>query len=87
MKLKYRFIINNVAGDNIAVPVGKESNFKGYIRLNETGKDIFEMLKKNVSREKIVSELQKKYPQADTDSINKSVENILNKLEESGLLI
>ena len=87
MKLKCKFVINTVAGENIAVPVGSESAFHGYIKLNESGKDIFEALKKDTSREKIIEKLQKKYPDAKAEEIAESVDDIIGKLTESGLLI
>ena len=46
MKLKYQFVINNVAGETVAVSVGDTSGrFNGYIKLNETGAFIFKKLK------------------------------------------
>ena len=46
MKLKYEFVINNVAGETVAVSVGNnDGRFNGYIKLNETGAFIFKMLK------------------------------------------
>ena len=87
MRLKCKFVINDVAGESIAVPVGKDSSFRGYIRLNETGKDIFAELKKETNREKIIKVLQKKYPDAQVKEIAESVDEILTKLESAGLII
>ena len=87
MKLKCKFVINTVAGENIAVPVGKDSAFRGYIKLNLTGKDIFEALKKDTSREKIVEDLREKYPEADEKDIAESVDDIIEKLSSAGLLV
>lgn len=87
MKLKYKFVINNIQGDNIAVPVGKDSAFKGYIKLNDTGKDIFEALKKDTTREKIIESLLKKYPDASENDTADSVDDIIKKLTGAELLI
>lgn len=87
MKLKYKFVINNIQGDNIAVPIGKDNAFKGYIRLNDTGKDIFEALKKDTTREKIIESLLKKYPDASESDTADSVDDIIKKLTEAELLI
>ena len=87
MKLKCKFVINSVAGELLAVPVGKESGFRGYIRLNETGKDIFELLKKDTDRGKIISALKNKYPDAKEDEIIESVDNILSKLNSAELIV
>ncbi|MBO4692876.1 MAG: PqqD family protein [Clostridia bacterium] len=87
MKLRCKFVINCVAGENIAVPVGKEAGFKGYIRLNETGRDIFELLRKETTREKVISSLQKKYPDGTAEEITESVDDIIGKLASAGFLI
>lgn len=87
MKLKCKFVINTVAGENIAVPVGKDTAFHGYIKLNSTGKDIFEALKKDTSREKIIKDLQNKYPEAKTEEIAESVDDIIGRLTSAGLLV
>lgn len=86
MKLKCKFVINNVAGENIAVALGANTAFKGYIRLNETGKDIFEMLKKDTTREKIIESLKKSYPDATEAELAESVDGIIEKLNGAGLL-
>ncbi|MBR4910167.1 MAG: PqqD family protein [Clostridia bacterium] len=87
MKLKCQFVINNVAGECIAVPVGKNSDFHGYIKLNETGKDVFELLKKDTDRAKIISALAAKYPEATAAEIEESVDNVINKLKAADMLI
>lgn len=88
MKLKYEFVINDVAGTSIAVPVGENSSeLKGYIRLNDTGASIFKLLKDDISEEKIVESLLKEYEGATKEEITKTVSEFLGKLKESGVLI
>lgn len=87
MRLACKFVINNVAGDNIAVPVGNDSPFRGYIRINNTGKDIFELLKNDTDRGTVILELQKMYPDAKTEEIEESVDDVLGKLSSAGLLV
>lgn len=87
MKLKCKFVINTVAGETIAVPVGAGSDFKGYIRLNETGKDIFAALEKETNRESVIEELIKKYPDAAREEICESVDDIIARLSSAELLI
>lgn len=87
MRLKCKFVINSVAGEIIAVPVGRECEFKGYIKINETAKDIFDILKNDVERKDIISALSDKYPDAEIKDIQESVDDVLNKLKAAGLLI
>ena len=87
MRLACKFVINKVAGDNIAVPVGADIPFRGYIRINETGKDIFELLKNDTDRRTVISELKKMYPDAEDKEISESVDDVIEKLSSAGLLI
>ncbi|MBO7520082.1 MAG: PqqD family protein [Clostridia bacterium] len=87
MKLKCKFVINTVAGENIAVPVGKDSAFKGYIKLNGTGKEIFEELKSDTDREKIIEKLREEYPEAAESEIAESVDDIIGRLTAAGLIV
>lgn len=87
MKLKCKFVINTIAGDRIAVPVGSNSPLKGYIKLNSTGKDVFEMLSKDTSRDEIIAQMQKKYPDTDPEDISSSVDAMIEKLASADLLI
>lgn len=88
MKLKIDFVINRVAGETIAVSVGdNDGRFNGYIKLNETGAFIFEALKKDVTREEIISDLMKEYPDATESDAAESVDNLITKLSEAELLV
>ena len=45
MKLKYKFIVQNVSGKPVAVAVGKDNErFNGMITLNDSGAEIFKLL-------------------------------------------
>lgn len=88
MKLKYEFVINNVAGEIVAVSVGNtEGAFNGYIKLNETGAFIFKELKNNTTREAIITKLMGEYPDATENDATESVDELLKKLGEAELLI
>lgn len=88
MKLKYNFVINNVAGETVAVSVGdNDGRFNGYIKLNETGAFIFKMLKKETTREEIINALCAEYPDATQDAAIESVDILLEKLKKADLLI
>lgn len=88
MKLKYNFVVNKVACETVAVAVGNTAgNFNGYIKLNETGALIFRMLKKDVTREDIISALIAEYPDATQQDAADSVDELLEKLKEADLLV
>lgn len=87
MKLKYDFVINNVAGSTVAVPVGSEERkFNGYVRLNETGAVIFKLLQKGAELNELVDALGKEYPNTDKKEIEDTVNEFVNNLKESDVL-
>ena len=56
MKLKYNFVMNDVAGKKVAVAVGDDLiRFNGFIKMNDTGAFIFNMLKNDVTQEDITA--------------------------------
>lgn len=88
MKLKYDFVINDVAGDTVAVSVGNtDGRFNGFIRLNETGAFIFNMLKQDVTREEIVASILKEYKDATPSDAKDTVDEFIEKLQKAELLI
>lgn len=86
MKLKCDFVINNVAGETVAVSVGN-NDFNGYIKLNETGAFIFKMLKKDTTVEEIVNAILKEYPDATAEAASESVNNLIEQLQGAELLV
>ncbi|MBQ1279098.1 MAG: PqqD family protein [Clostridia bacterium] len=86
MKLKHEFIINEVAGDTVAVSVG-ENRFNGYIKLNETGKFIFEALARDTTPEQIISDMETAYPDATREEIAETVTEFIEKLSAADMLI
>lgn len=87
MKLKYDFVVNQVAGETVAVSVGNnDGKFNGYIKLNETAAFIFKALKNDTTCDKIIADLKNAYPDADETDITDSVNEIIEKLEKAELL-
>lgn len=88
MKLKYDFVINDVAGETVAVSVGdNDGRFNGYIKLNETGAFIFKMLKKDTTREDIIKALCAEYPDATEADAAESVDTLIEQLNKAELLV
>ncbi|MBR4073526.1 MAG: PqqD family protein [Clostridia bacterium] len=87
MKLKYTFVINEVADQMVAVPVGDDlGEFNGFIKMNDVGADIFELLKEDTTVDAMVEALKAKYTDATDDEIRENVEAFTAKLKESGVL-
>lgn len=87
MKLKYTFVINEVADQMVAVPVGDDlGEFNGFIKMNDVGVDIFELLKEETTVDAMVEALKVKYTDATDDEIRQNVVDFTDKLKESGVL-
>ena len=87
MKLKYNFVTNEVADKIVAVAVGGDlGKFNGFIKMNDTGAYIFNMLKSDVTEEEIVAAMKKDYEDAAEEEIRETVSEFVGKLKEADVL-
>lgn len=87
MKLKYNFVTNEVADKIVAVAVGGDlEKFNGFIKMNDTGAYIFNMLKSDVTEEEIVATMKKDYEDAAEEEIRETVSEFVGKLKEADVL-
>lgn len=86
MKLKYQLAVQEIAGTYMAVAVGADARkYSNVLNLNETGKEIVEQLQQETTVDAIVVALSQKY-EGEESVIRASVEKIVKKLTEEGLL-
>lgn len=86
MKIKKDFILRSVGTENVVVAVGEQSrSFNGMIRLNETGKFLWELLQEDRDEEALIDALLESYDinreQAETD-----VKRFVERLKEAKVL-
>lgn len=87
MKLKESFVLTQMGDEYAAVPVGDQaSEFRGIIRLNETGKDIWDGLADGLTREQIACRLVEEYNGVDETSALEATDRIIRTLKEAGIL-
>ena len=87
MKLRYNFVTNKVADKIVAVAVGGDlEKFNGFIKMNNTGAYIFNMLKSDVTEEEIVAAMKKDYEDAAEEEIRETVSEFVGKLKEADVL-
>ena len=87
MKLKYNFVTNEFADKIVAVAVGGDlEKFNGFIKMNDTGAYIFNMLKSDVTEEEIVAAMKKDYEDAAEEEIRETVSEFVGKLKEADVL-
>jgi len=86
MRVKDGFVMREVAGQYVVIAVGEASKkFHGMIKLNRTGKDIWECLQQGFEEEEIVKDLQEKY-QVTIEEVRQDVQDFLSKMKEMEFL-
>ncbi len=86
MKLKYEFVIEEVAGQKIAVAVGEETKKSGFIKLNNTGAYIMKMLQNDVSTEDVVSAIQTDFEVENVNQVKEAVVQFIDNLKKADLI-
>lgn len=87
MKIKAGYILRKMVKRYAAVPVGSEAaDFNGMITLNETGAFLWRKLEQDTDMDALIKALQKEYD-ISNERAAASVERIIEKLREAGLLV
>lgn len=86
MKIKDGFVLREVAGEYMVIAAGDASReFYGYIRLNGTGRDIWEGIEKGLTAEEIAAGLAEKY-KVDIEKAAADTEKMIASMEQEGIL-
>lgn len=84
MKIKENFILRQVAGAWVVLPLGSATlDFNGMLKLNESGVLLWRFLEQGASREKLVEALLATYD-VSFEQASADVEEFLNKLIQAG---
>ncbi|MEE0867631.1 MAG: PqqD family protein [Clostridia bacterium] len=85
MKVKDGFLLREVAGKTIVVPVGAELNFSGMITLNETGAFLWNCLTDMATEEELLAKLMAEY-EIDSRTAKADIDSFLDKLKKLNIL-
>ena len=85
MKLKDGFLLREVAGQVVVLPVGEDLDLNMMITLNETGRFLWECLQEETDEAGLVSALLKEYDVDEVTAIS-AVRNFVNKLNDNDFL-
>lgn len=87
MKLKYEFVVRDIMGDFVMVPLGAGAlEFSGIVSTSETGALLVDMLSRDVTREELLEGVLAEYD-IDPDTALTDIEEFLGHLRKLGLLI
>ena len=85
MKINEGFMLREVAGNFVVVPVGKASEkFKGVINLNAISALIWQKIEEGLEEEEIVQVILNEY-EVEEEKARKDVNDFINKLVEAKL--
>ena len=86
MRLKDEFMLTDVAGDYLLIPVGEHSDaFGGYVALNACSAFLIRQMSQDISVPELVLRLQKEY-EVDEAAARESVEYTVRNLSELGVI-
>lgn len=84
MKIKEGYMLRDVAGNHVVVPMGKEAaDFNGMVNLNETGAFLWKMMEKECTRDQLVLALLEEYDVTE-EKAKSGVDIFIQKVMENG---
>ena len=86
MKIKGTFVLRDIAGDTVIVPVGETAlSYNGMITTTRTGAVIWQALEKGSDRENLIQSLLDRFD-VDRETAVKDTDEFLQQLEKADLL-
>ena len=87
MKIKNGFVAKEIAGQYVVVALGQASKiFNGIIKLNDSGKFIWDMLAEGAEMQDIVDALLGEYEGVDEATATADVERFIRELRGANIL-
>ena len=86
MKIKSDYMIRNIAGTNVVVPIGERViEFKGMMTLNESAAYIWGFLKEDRTYEEVLAALLEEFD-VDEAVAKSDLNDLLDQMKKSGVL-
>lgn len=86
MRIKDGFLLREVAGNTVIVPVGEDSvSFNGIITINESGKFIWDLLKDGIEKEELLKKFLEEY-KLDEEQAKEDIRAFLQTLLDNGVM-
>lgn len=83
MKIKKGFILKELDGQVVAIPVG--SDFSGVVKMNEIAALLWKTLEKGATKEELVAAIKNEYDATD-EQAQSAVEGTVELLKKNGFL-
>lgn len=85
MKLKEGFVLRKVSGQTVVLPTGGDLDLNMMIKLNDTGRFIWERLEKGAEVEELVADMLQEYDVEETTARG-YVEKFVQQVKDNGFL-
>lgn len=86
MKLKDGFMLREIAGTWVVVPIGKRVvEFNGLMTLSESGALLWKLLEAGAERDKLISALLSEY-EVDKNTAEADIDEFLSEIIDKGLI-
>lgn len=87
MKIKSGFVAKEIAGQFVVVALGEASKiFNGIIKLNDSGKFIWDMLSRGSERDEVVDALLNEYEGVDRETAEADFDKFAETLRGANIL-
>ena len=85
MKLKEGFVLRTISGQTVVLPTGGDLDLSMMIKLNDTGRFIWERLEKGTEEEELVEDMLKEYD-VSREKATEYIEQFVQKVKANGFL-
>ena len=86
MELKKKFVLRNIVGETILVPIGQNNEaFNGLITINELGKFIWENIESSKDEDELLQRILDEY-EVERDVAKADLDEFLGKLKEIDII-
>ena len=86
MKIKKGFVVRSIAGESVVVALGEASrSFNGIIKLNETGRFLWDLLAEGASSEELHARMMEEYD-VSSDIAKADIEKFVSSLRGAGII-
>ena len=85
MKIKDGFMLHTVSGQTVVLPVSGDLDLNMMIKLNDTGRFLWEKLQKDTTLDELVDEVLKSYEIDEADA-RRYVKSFVEELEKNDFL-
>ncbi len=87
MKINENFLLRDVAGQKVVLPVGEAAEkFNGMIRLNDTGIYLWTLLEQDTDEEALLSAMLRDY-EIDEETARADIHRFVETLRRAGILV